>query len=1175
MLNNFIIPLLLLIIGLIIEYHSGLFAQGSNLVKITIQKIHVVPLRKTAVLLLAIVLISAAFLGLIMPSSQVVTWAPSKDTVPNNEQPTESTNGGLVVRQSSAEGTFITSKLLSNDTFPTDVSINISSKTRKIYAGTYGAGVYLYQENGSWKSIGLRNTVVTTIVADKASEPVLAATNTGIYLTENDGNTWEQRGLINELVTHLVRDPNRGNILIAGTLHGIYRSVDLGKTWIGPMYETESIISLNIAPSDTNRVYFTTQSGLVFRSYDNGMSWDMVYKHATPDTIVLGIDPSNANIIYMGTSKDGLFKTIDAGATWNYIGLLATPITSILVPTTAPSTLYVGTTDFIGMLVSWNGGESWQNWGILADNVLTLIEDKSDPGAIILTARNRGLLKTRDAGQTWTEMGLDRPKLVPNFEIADLVELGDKPGHLLGRTYYTGIIESQDGGASWSPLPPNVGLLGAPIRAIQADPKDTRKVYVSLQGGAIYFSPDAGITWRSITANLPIGGYPPVAIANNAIYAGASNQGVWKREKESQLWHRTGMGQGAIVQLEADISDNAKIYALDDLGILYKSVDGGISWTDVYSRVRDFALDPSETDRILAATKDSVNISNDGGLTWKETRSFPPVDLGYGPKVIASSDIKGLYFVGLRTRGLMSKNYGQDWEEVVFPDDGQLYVSRQTHLYLASRSQLYYSEDYAKTWVPLRGDTAVGEAVVFEQLNNNTLIAGTKNMGLLISNDNGTTWRKTSLDNEYHVLFMKVNRNIANPDIHILSSTLNGIVLLNSPDSAVWRRKATIPCQALGAYQEEITANDGPNWQILCLSPRALFVIHPFSGKWDQVDLAPVGRFLISQSEPEIATVQISDALYLDDGDTIIETNDHRLIVKIKGVWYPAGYSEHSWSLPNNSTKGILLTDITQNHQVIQPVIRSERPLSAYIFLVSIISLLIVCMFLYPNPKGFLKSVYDYALNPSNTVVANNEYALIFVMFSITLLTLIWNLTSVDNNRHLIVISWFNYVTSGNTVVNHITNVVTRFFNYPNRNGVLVSAFILTRIVTLLVVNTVTFISVNIIRKATNISRRYFLYNLSRSVLLFLIMMLIGIVIVAYLPYISVLSTQPVNMSTLIILLIFYMPISFNIYFVVRLYHAPVFRMLFLWFIIMWMFLIAGQNLFSMYLQWVPERWKY
>lgn len=632
MLESFVIPFILLIIGLTIEYHSGLFAQGSTLRQKIINLINHIPFKKTAIILSVLVLTSVAFLTFIMPSSTSISWIPSKNISNNNENASEAGNNRLILRQSSEE-TFVTSKLLSNDTFPTDVSIRLTDKSRKIYAGTYGAGVYIYRENRSWQSIGLRGTVITTILTDQTSESVLAATNTGIYITQDDGKTWEQRGPIDGLVSQVVHDPNRGNVLIAGTVHGIFRSTDLGKTWLGPSYESESIASIIIAPSDPSRVYFTTYSGLLYRSYDNGANWDLVYKSPTQDIIIVQVDPLDSNTLYLGTNKSGLLKSTDSGITWNNLGLPDISITSIFIPTSAPNIIYVGATNLAGMYVSENGGHSWQNWGVLSDNVLSFAEDKSEPGTIIVTAKNRGLLKTRDEGQTWMEMGLDRPRLVPSFEIANIVELSDKSGHFLARAYDTGLIESFDGGVSWSPVSSNVNLMGQTIRDIQTDSKNTKKVYISLQGGAIYFSPDAGLSWRSITNNLPIEGYAPVAIADNIIYAGASNQGVWKKEESSDLWQRTGMARGAFVKLKVDASKNAHVYALKESGILYKSIDSGLTWTDIYSNVRDFALDPIKPDLVSVTTESAIDVSIDGGSTWKEVRNFEPIDLQFGPKV--------------------------------------------------------------------------------------------------------------------------------------------------------------------------------------------------------------------------------------------------------------------------------------------------------------------------------------------------------------------------------------------------------------------------------------------------------------------------------------------------------------------------------------------------------------
>jgi photosystem II stability/assembly factor-like uncharacterized protein len=178
----------------------------------------------------------------------------------------------------------------------------------------------------------------------------------GIWKSTNAGASWlaTEDLLPNLAVSTIAMDPTNPNILYAGTgegffaswsMHrglGIFKSTDAGETWNllastvegeaeGAFYFVNKIV---ISPNDPNRIYAGTMSG-VWRSLDAGQSWSVVLRNpwvlASPPgvqasngcsvgcsdlAIRTDSDPDVLLAAFGSYSPDGLFRSEDGGDTW-------------------------------------------------------------------------------------------------------------------------------------------------------------------------------------------------------------------------------------------------------------------------------------------------------------------------------------------------------------------------------------------------------------------------------------------------------------------------------------------------------------------------------------------------------------------------------------------------------------------------------------------------------------------------------------------------------------------------------------------------------------------------------------------------------------------------------------------------------------------------------------------
>ena len=141
------------------------------------------------------------------------------------------------------------------------------SRPARIFLGTADGHIFGSEDSGAhWTLLGRASSrldaVITAIVVDPRDGNVLfasswtrdAAAGGGVFRSADGGRTWSGAGLAGQAVRALAMAPSDSNVLVAGTLDGVYRSLDASKTWerISPEHHEElrNFDSLAIDPRD-------------------------------------------------------------------------------------------------------------------------------------------------------------------------------------------------------------------------------------------------------------------------------------------------------------------------------------------------------------------------------------------------------------------------------------------------------------------------------------------------------------------------------------------------------------------------------------------------------------------------------------------------------------------------------------------------------------------------------------------------------------------------------------------------------------------------------------------------------------------------------------------------------------------------------------------------------------
>jgi photosystem II stability/assembly factor-like uncharacterized protein len=206
------------------------------------------------------------------------------------------------------------------------------------------------------------------------------------------------------------------------------------------------------------------------------------------------LQPDNASTLYLTTDIEGMWKSTDMGATWKQIGNLPSPVSPgvIAIDPTAPANMYyIGGVRgaSVGFWVSKDGGDTWtepDGFKAKADNSADgwsndLYDVKADP------ADFKHVIVTFHAPWAFTNPA--------------------------------GVLESKDGGASWTRRMPgsnwgsghSIWFLG-----------NSTTWLLGAQYGGYWRTTDSGVTWKQVsTVNMQHGGTSSFVSSSGVLYVGA------------------------------------------------------------------------------------------------------------------------------------------------------------------------------------------------------------------------------------------------------------------------------------------------------------------------------------------------------------------------------------------------------------------------------------------------------------------------------------------------------------------------------------------------------------------------------------------------------------------------------------------------------------------------------
>jgi len=571
----------------------------------------------------------------ITPSNSETLYAGTRDGV------FKSTNGGQ--SWSSSSSGFTNSAVLSLAIDP--------NAPQTLYAGTYSGGGVWKSSNGgaSWSPSydGLTNGEVQSLTIDPVNPQTLygGTYGGGIFKSSNGGANWTasstglvNSGLINIDTRSLAIDPKNPQILYAGTYRdGVFKSTNGGGNWHCWSSFPGSLINIDVRalaidPVNPQILYAGTSGGDIFKSSNGGQSWSSSYGLWGSAVRCLAIDPSNPQILYAGTNGGVAFKSTNGGLDWSgsTSGLTNSYVFSLVIDPSNPQILYAGTYGG-GVFKSSNGGTWWSSssGGLTNSYVYSLAIDPDNPQILYAGTYGGGVFKSSNGGENWSSFSTG----LTNSYVQSLAIDPDNPLIL-----YAGA----SGGGVWKYIPPPPSLTLTSPNGGESWPISSTQMITwtstNLKGNvAVELSRDGGLTYtQTLAASSPVS----AGTCNWAVTWPASTACRVKVTSLADLtlfdtsdanfsiiviteaqWTQLPLYGGSILCLAVTPSNPQTLYAGTGGGGVFKSTNGGTSWSFsssglTNSYVQCLAITPSNPQTLYAGTDGGVFKSTNGGTSW-------------------------------------------------------------------------------------------------------------------------------------------------------------------------------------------------------------------------------------------------------------------------------------------------------------------------------------------------------------------------------------------------------------------------------------------------------------------------------------------------------------------------------------------------------------------------------
>lgn len=554
-----------------------------------------------------------------------------------------------------------------------------------------------------------------------------------------------------------------------------------------------------------NGVFWVNTDGMLCKSEDNGVTWEIFEGQSIRENYCLGASQSNHFRSVAGSQDNG--TSIKNEDNWiEFYG--ADGMEGIIHPLN--DDWMIGSLQFGGKRRTKDGG--YQQQGVNpsdfeGDWVTPLLYDPNQQ-MTIFTMSNR-VFKSEDFGSNWTTLGtpFSSGQNIQNAAISE------NNSNTIAVSYYNNLKISNDGGASFNLV--SQSLPNQFITDIAFDPNDDNTIIVTYgsygnNNSKVFLSNDQGLSWENITYNLgnmPIRSVVIDHTENSTLYVGAEI-GVYKKAMTATSWElfSDNLPNTTAMELEVIYGSNTLRAATWGRGLWESTLSGRENYPSILTTkitkqptdtqpkegIDQFVTSTIEYDGTLAnvyvewssdANTGSIPMNNSTADIWVSETAIPNFSEGSKVffKVFATSEnglttetYKFMYTVKANVYCIPSMNcsYGDGLQLVQLGSINHAsgcegyanFTEQSTSLEQGTDYEMTvttgYGDQYIKAWIDYNNDSEFTEDEVI--INNYVIEPGVDSAGEFTETIGISIPEDAALGQ--HVLRIKTNWNGAVPE---------------------------------------------------------------------------------------------------------------------------------------------------------------------------------------------------------------------------------------------------------------------------------------------------------------------------------------------------------------------------------------------------------------------------
>jgi photosystem II stability/assembly factor-like uncharacterized protein len=175
-------------------------------------------------------------------------------------------------------------------------------------------------KKGSKRTSVVSKTAVRSTIESKVNDIEvtpkrwLAATNSGLFISTNDGKSWTGGPVMGKQEFTAVQAHD--GLIVAATRTNVLISADDGGTWKQGTLASYVTSIRNIAITPDSQIVVASREG-AFRSSDKGDTWEHMV-NGLPDKNISSVsyDAQSKRLLATSTATGVVFESKDAGRTW-------------------------------------------------------------------------------------------------------------------------------------------------------------------------------------------------------------------------------------------------------------------------------------------------------------------------------------------------------------------------------------------------------------------------------------------------------------------------------------------------------------------------------------------------------------------------------------------------------------------------------------------------------------------------------------------------------------------------------------------------------------------------------------------------------------------------------------------------------------------------------------------